>query len=187
MHTSHKREDPLVDMGYETRDINFPVLTKTVIGFFVFAIASALIGMVVYWQMNPYSFGRDPAFKANANRHLPPPPNPLLQDNVNSKTDLEQMRLDEEEKLSTTGWANDAHTKVRLPIDRAIELTVEHGLPVPPKAIPAGPAKVSRMTSQPASQQVYHDSTHIPAAGSPFHGEAPLSNSQGETPLPENR
>ena len=51
------------------------------------------------------------------------PPQPLLQ--INPSTDLEQFRAHEEELLHTYGWIDRDKGIVRIPIDRAMELTAQ--------------------------------------------------------------
>lgn len=127
MHTDHKREDPLVDMGYETRDIDIPSLAKALAGFFVFAIVSFTIGWFIYRAMNPRPF--NPPIKPAFARKLPQAPNPLLQSNMTAKTDIEDLRQAETAQLTTTGPNINDATKTHIPIDRAIQLLVDRGLP----------------------------------------------------------
>jgi hypothetical protein len=50
---------------------------------------------------------------------------------------LEQLRQGEDEKLNSYGWVDQKAGTVRIPIDRAMDLLIEKGLPVragsPPK------------------------------------------------------
>ncbi|MGH9580254.1 MAG: hypothetical protein ACRD2R_04615 [Terriglobales bacterium] len=55
-------------------------------------------------------------------------PQPRLQADARAETD--RQRFAEERLLATYGWVNPSTGVVRIPIDRAIELTVERGLPV---------------------------------------------------------
>lgn len=57
----------------------------------------------------------------------PPTPGPRLQ--VSPEADLEQWLAAEHEKLNSYGWVNREAGIVRIPIDRAIELIAERGLP----------------------------------------------------------
>lgn len=58
----------------------------------------------------------------------PRSPEPRLQ--VAPAQDLQQMRAAEEAVLSSYGWGDQAAGVVRMPIDRALELVLERGLPV---------------------------------------------------------
>src|SRR5579862_2944177 len=55
---------------------------------------------------------------------------PAPQLEVNERTELNGERLREEDTLSTYGWVDQAAGKVRIPIDRAMDLLVQRGLPV---------------------------------------------------------
>jgi hypothetical protein len=50
---------------------------------------------------------------------------------TNQSSQLERLREDEDRQLSTYGWVDRRIGIVHVPIDRAMELLVEHGLPAP--------------------------------------------------------
>ena len=56
------------------------------------------------------------------------PPQPRLQ--VEPRLDLDQLRAGEEAKLHSYGWVDRDAGVVRLPIERAMDLLVEKGLPL---------------------------------------------------------
>jgi hypothetical protein len=58
------------------------------------------------------------------------PPEPRLQ--TSPREDLRALRAREEQMLSTYGWVDKPTGVVRIPIDEAIKLTVQRGLPVRP-------------------------------------------------------
>jgi hypothetical protein len=55
------------------------------------------------------------------------PPEPRLQ--TNPREDLFELRQSEELRLGSYGWANRDGGIVRIPIDEAMRLTLERGLP----------------------------------------------------------
>lgn len=55
---------------------------------------------------------------------------PAPQLEINERTELNGERLREEDTLSTYGWVDQNTGKVRIPIDRAMDLLAERGLPV---------------------------------------------------------
>jgi len=65
------------------------------------------------------------------------PPQPRLQ--VKPGADLRSYCGDQMQKLDTYGWVDPENGVVRIPIDRAIDVTIERGLP----ARPAGAAQSS--------------------------------------------
>lgn len=136
MRTDHPKEDPLVELGYEIRDVNYRALGKAILYFFVFAAISFGFGMWYYGKANPDVNRRTVANINQLKRPMPASPNPILQQNVNSKTDLMRMRDDEDTRLHGTG-AIEGTDKVHIPIERAMDLLVERGLPKTGADVPA--------------------------------------------------
>ena len=59
------------------------------------------------------------------------PPGPLLQ--IRPAVDLNQMLDREKRQMETYGWVNKASGIVRIPVDHAMDLVIENGLPdLPP-------------------------------------------------------
>jgi hypothetical protein len=58
----------------------------------------------------------------------PLPPAPMLQ--VKPREELKELRAEEDRILSSYGWVDPANGIVRIPIDRAMKLVLERGLPV---------------------------------------------------------
>jgi hypothetical protein len=144
MHTNHKREDPITELGYETRDVSLPGLGKAAIYFFGFAILSGILGwifLVSGIHIGPLQIdGMDPNYiakKPSAMRKLPGSPNPILQSNVSAKVEISEMRNDEDVKLNGTAYANADHTKVRIPINSAIDILVRDGIKKVGTEVPA--------------------------------------------------
>jgi hypothetical protein len=133
MHTE-KREDPLVELGYEVRDLNTVAIRNATIGFFIFAIASALIGFVAYRLMNPTVFDE----KAPGKRILPAANYPMLQSNIGAKVDIEEIRQHETAVLNApVGWADKEQTHLHVPIDEAIAIVAKNGIKATGSEVPA--------------------------------------------------
>jgi hypothetical protein len=79
------------------------------------------------------------------------PPQPRLQ--AKPWEELQIMRQNEDRVLTTYGWVNKKAGTVRIPIDRAMEIVVEKGLPVRTENAPASPARPSQGDSQRAAQR----------------------------------
>jgi hypothetical protein len=121
MHTE-KREDPLVELGYEIRDVNTKALTNGVVGFFIFTIASCIVGFFIFRALYPDGFED----KKVRNRIIPQSPYPMVQSNIATKTDIMDLRKEEEKVLTQPiGWIDAGKTKLHLPIDRAMDVIVE--------------------------------------------------------------
>jgi len=68
-----------------------------------------------------------PALPEARMEHRPPAPN--LQ--VDPRQQLLDLRADEEKILTSYGWVNQTIGLTRVPIERAMEMLVEQGLPTP--------------------------------------------------------
>jgi hypothetical protein len=135
MHTNEPKEDPLVDLGYETRDIDVKTIHKAVFYFFTFASVMFIVGAWVYANINT---AFSPAYQAQKeDLRIPKPPNPLLQDNVSNFTDIMHLRQHETAVLNSTGWVDGSHKFAHIPIDRAIDILAERGLPKTSTEVPA--------------------------------------------------
>jgi hypothetical protein len=171
MHTEGPRPDPLTDLGYEPNDVNLKSIGKATIGFFLFFFLSiAFAYFSLQWGLGPniYNGGGGGQPRTSINK-IPPPGNPLLQSNVTTKTDMQALRQAEERALQSTGWADDAKTRVRIPIDRAIQIVATRGLPPTGVSVPA----VTRGNNT--------DERPVPTAG----GQAP-GQPTDVTPAPAN-
>jgi hypothetical protein len=120
-----KREDPNPEMGYEIRDINSKAIWKSTLWFFGFALISAVIGAVVFFTMNPgvkasaeYQIARE---RPELGKTVP-----LLQSNMEAKTDLMLMRQAEERALYGAPAQNKDGT-FTIPIAAAMKMVAEGG------------------------------------------------------------
>ena len=115
------QEDPQ-NQGFETRDIPAKVISKVGIGFMSFAIGCTILGWLIYYYVIPNPIHPRSTYQP----HIPPAPR--LQTSVTAKTDITAFRKHEDSVLNTYGWVNPEKGIVRVPIERAIELTLKNGL-----------------------------------------------------------
>ncbi len=92
-----------------------------------------LVGLLVSWGV--FVFAKKQSHNPEAPAELfsdvsalQPPPRPWLQ--ANPADTLHMIRRAEDSVLTSYGWIDKEHGIVRIPIDRAIELVAERGLPV---------------------------------------------------------
>jgi len=130
MHEMHDTDStpPDVGLGHETRDIS----TRVVVIFGASLVVGAVVVYVGIWLVFLY-------FGSLADRAYPreypmaqvgapaQPPAPLLQ--TKPREELKQMRAEEDRILDSYGWVDAAGGVVRIPIERAMRMTVEQGLP----------------------------------------------------------
>jgi hypothetical protein len=70
-------------------------------------------------------------------------PQPRLE--TNERVEIKDFRLKEEQTLNSYGWVDEKAGGVRIPIERAMQLLAQRGLPITPKAgtVPPSAANVA--------------------------------------------
>ena len=139
--------------GYETRDAN----VRGVYRFLVFLGVLLVVCALLSWGLFRY-LSKQVTDSANVSpfaesRQLPL--GPQLQ--VNPREDWLKYREQQEQSLESYAWENRGNGIVRVPIERAMELLVQKGLPVqgstPPQAEPAAPSKDAKKPAPQASKK----------------------------------
>lgn len=140
MHTDD-RTDPLVELGYEQRDLNPRNIFKVSVIFFLFAFFSYGAGWFI---LAHYGYFKDPTGVNDLmSSKIPKSPNPILQTNVSTKTDMYDLRRDEKEELATSGPSTHVKGATRIPIEQAIKLSAERGAKLPSSTVePTDPASI---------------------------------------------
>jgi hypothetical protein len=118
--------------GHETSDVNLG-------GVFVFALgllASGVIISLLILMLFDFFAGREAQstvrqYPLAAGRQDRVPPGPRLQ--TNPREDLRELRAAEDAVLNSYGWLDKDKGIVRIPIDQAMKLTVQRGLPAKEK------------------------------------------------------
>jgi len=117
---------PRLEDGYERSDADPRPLVLAV---FVLALLVAGALAVSAWLSQDAAAELLGAESANPVRALRiAPPGPELQ--AVPARELEEQRAWEERMLTTTGWIDPVNGVVRIPVERAIELSLEEGFPV---------------------------------------------------------
>ncbi len=116
------------EVKHEERDVDVWAIGKFAIALVLLCIVvvALIVGLFRYFQAREDAAQVPPAPGAEANVSREPPV-PRLQDAPVS--DLKQMRDAENQILGSYGWVDREHGIVRLPIDRAMDLLVQRGLP----------------------------------------------------------
>jgi hypothetical protein len=92
-------------------------------------LTSAAVVYGAFWYFGSNEMARDAAvqqFPLAAGMEKDPPP-PRLQ--TQPFKDINELRADEARRLETYGWVDQEGGIVRVPIERAMELVIERGLP----------------------------------------------------------
>jgi hypothetical protein len=113
--------------GYEARDVGISTLVKWWLGLGGFIFVCLLLAWGVYFAFVPREDELEMAFPMSVQRRLPPEPNPILQ--ARPLRDMREFRQAENEALQGYGWADKNAGTARIPVDRALELTAQQGLP----------------------------------------------------------
>ena len=132
MVTSHQAPSPeSTERGHEVSDVRI----RGFVWFVVLFIAAAVVIHLTLWGLYGALLGHQPAGSESPvavyNR---PPPAPQLQGSQAhpplDRQDMEHFRQREEALLNSYGWIDRNKGVAHIPIDRAMQLTLQRGLPV---------------------------------------------------------
>ncbi|MGD0498382.1 MAG: hypothetical protein ABSC23_08090 [Bryobacteraceae bacterium] len=133
----HRDSNP-PETGHEERDVNFRAVGKLAGIMVVLCVASAAIVWGVFRYFEARENGRQAPSEGNAVQANRLPPEPRLEQTP--VADLKQIRDSEDQILGTYGWVDRQKGIVRLPIDRAIDLLAQRGLPARQESEPLSAA-----------------------------------------------
>ncbi len=151
MHTEPSRSPSNPEIRYEKSDAHVRPLYQFLFWISVITILTAVIAMVILRGLESW---RDKASTRPAMAEVPEaqqPPAPRLQ--IQEPKDLATFRKEQAEILSTYGVVDREKGIYRIPIEEAMRLTLERGLPTegdaaappaPAKAPAVPPAKAAR-------------------------------------------
>jgi hypothetical protein len=126
-HASHEGDH--ADVHREESDVNI----RAIFGFGAGLAALGAVVAVVVWLLFGYLTRREDitsgarAYPLAAGQEERLPPEPRLQ--TNPKQDLKDLRAAEDDTLNNYRWVDRNAGVVRIPIDEAMRLTLQRGLP----------------------------------------------------------
>ena len=142
-------------------------------GIFAFLIGLALVGVLIHFTLkgmygyletyekqhqpplNPLVSQTENDSRKVSNTDIARFPQPRLE--TNERLEINDFRLQEEKKLNSYDWIDQKAGIARIPIDRAMQLLAQRGLPTRPQpgAVPPSPVNTARQaaTRSSASQQ----------------------------------
>ncbi len=129
--------------GHETSDLK----PRTILIFGIALSVTVLLCLAIAnWMFHYFAAVQSgPSLSPLAKQEAPPGPHLQAQ----APEDLRKFRAEEEATLNSYGWVNQQAGIVRIPIDRAMQLLVQRGLPTSgPPAQPAAGAKPSPAPGQ---------------------------------------
>ena len=116
------------EMRHEHADVNVWAIGKLAIALILVTIASVFLmfGVFRFLEVRENALQPPPSPVVSLDSRKQPPEPRLLQ---NEPENLQEMRAAEDQLLNSYGWADGEHKAVRIPIDRAMDLLLQRGLP----------------------------------------------------------
>ena len=153
--TDHRKHEPENDdIGFEREDLG----AKPVIGFIVSLVISGILIYYVIWGIfhfldaydRKHQQVRTPLIQVESNTRdvetqtIQRFPQPRLEEN--ERTELNGFRYGEEQQLNSYGWVNKEAGVAHIPIEQAMQLIAQRGLPTTPQAgvAPMSPVNLAR-------------------------------------------
>ncbi len=168
----HKEVGPQ-DPGYETRDVQGRLVIWSFIALAVIVVICVFTAALLFNTLSksiPVTANLVPSQVA-PQRVLPPAPR--LQ--ASPPLELKEFRENEDSILTTYGWVDKNTQKVRIPVERALDLISERGLPYHKQGepLPAVPSNSQVSAAKPLPQ--------APAPAPPTNRPTPRTTSQPPT------
>lgn len=154
-HRIHTHENHQDDIGFERQDLG----SRPVFGFIISLVIAGILIYYVIWGV----FHFLDAFNAKNQQTRTPLeavektnprevrnaeimrfPEPRLEEN--ERTELNGFRYGEEEKLNSYGWVDEKSGVAHIPINQAMQLIAQRGLPTTPQTgtMPLAPVNLAR-------------------------------------------
>jgi len=120
--------DSHAGIHHEESDVNIYAVFAFGAGLLVIGAIVSLLIFVLFRYFDVREAARvPPAYPLAMSRETRMPPEPRLQ--TDPRQDLSDLRAKEDELLTSYGWVDKNAGVVRIPIDAAMKLTLERGLP----------------------------------------------------------
>jgi len=118
-------EDPA---RYERRDFHPRILAWAALGLVLLCVLASVFIFFFEKRLDRFfGYHGKATWTSSPEQQVP---EPRLQ--VNSAQELQAMRAQEETVLQSYGWVDREHGVTRIPIEKAMQLLVQRGLPVRP-------------------------------------------------------
>ena len=107
-------------------DVRPIVITGLALALTAGVVLAISVGLFHYFVANAPQIQAPPNPMAQENQQFPPAP----RIEEHPATEVEELHRQEDRILSSYGWADKKAGKVRIPIDRAIDLQLQRGFPL---------------------------------------------------------
>jgi uncharacterized iron-regulated membrane protein len=118
---------------YETRDVTARTMVWSALGLILLTGAGLVSSWIVMKYFVTVQKLGPPASPFDQSRTLPPPPRLSVKPELN----LKQWQAEEKARLSEYGWVDRNPGVVRIPIERAMQISLERGFPVRTSSAPS--------------------------------------------------
>lgn len=123
-----KSQPPDVSIGHEERDVSAGPITLSVVGLAVVGVAALVAMLLLFNVLARFQAAQtNPPSPLAASYGLKEPPEPRLQ--TDPRQDLVDLRARDGAAIHSYGWVDKQAGIVRIPVERAIALLAERGLP----------------------------------------------------------
>ena len=122
------------DVEHETSDINVRGIVLTAAALAFVALLVHLMMWLLFDYFDAREAKREPRLFPLAEGVVRSAPEPRLQ--PNPAEEMKQLREDQRRQLYSFAWVDEASGVVRIPIDLAMKIVLEKGLPTRPDAAP---------------------------------------------------
>jgi hypothetical protein len=149
---------------FERQDMSPKAVYGFLVGLAIMCVLAYFIIDGVYHVLDSYARNHQPPMnplvtaKTSDTRVVTPAdinsfPQPRLE--TDERNEIYNFRLQEEQKLHSYGWVDQNAGVVRIPIDRAMELIAQRGLPTTPRAgtVPPSPVNMTRKAAASADKK----------------------------------
>lgn len=115
--------------GYEHREVNIKLILFSTVIMVMVVLVTCFITVGIFDFLNAHSGPVDQTTSLARPKEVPPEPRVL----EHPWEQLPVLRETEDRVLNTYGWLDEKTGQVRIPVDRAIDLVAQRGLPVRPE------------------------------------------------------
>lgn len=149
------------EVEFERRDLNAASILAFLVGLAVFGFLAHLILAGMFKVLDAYEKRHEPPQNplvraVNADTRVGTPqdadqfPQPRLE--TNERDQLNDRRLKEEETLNSYGWVDPKAGIAHIPIEQAMQLIAQRGLPTAPQNNPATEKQKAQAATNPATR-----------------------------------
>jgi hypothetical protein len=174
MNNNKDREhDSLSDLGFEREDLSARAIIAFLIGLAVFVIIVhfAVTGLMRFADEYTHAHQKPksplvaltPDTRAVTPAEIAKVPQPRLE--TDEATEIFGFREEEEERLNTYGWVDQKAGIVHIPIERAMQLIAQRGLPTTPQTGEIPPSTVNMVKAAAARADHSGGSTGLETTG----------------------